>query len=97
MHDNQKHLVIIGGGITGLAAAFYLEKEVEEKGLPIQISLIEASPRLGGKIQTLYKDGYIIERGPDSFLERRSVDRDWRRMWVSQISSSIMKQGRHMY
>ncbi|WP_259407263.1 protoporphyrinogen oxidase, partial [Bacillus safensis] len=71
MHDNQKHLVIIGGGITGLAAAFYLEKEVEEKGLPIQISLIEASPRLGGKIQTLYKDGYIIERGPDSFLERK--------------------------
>lgn len=72
MHDNQKHLVIIGGGITGLAAAFYLEKEVEEKGLPIQISLIEASPRLGGKIQTLYKDGYIIERGPDSFLERKA-------------------------
>ena len=71
MHDNQKHLVIIGGGITGLAAAFYLEKEIEEKGLPIQISLIEASPRLGGKIQTLYKDGYIIERGPDSFLERK--------------------------
>ncbi|MGE6630870.1 protoporphyrinogen oxidase [Bacillus sp. NPDC077027] len=72
MHDKQKHLVIIGGGITGLAAAFYLEKEIEDKGLSLNITLVEASPRLGGKIQTLYKDGYIIERGPDSFLERKA-------------------------
>lgn len=68
---NRKKIVIIGGGITGLAAAFYLEKEIKERALPIDCTLIEASPRLGGKIQTIHKDGYVIEKGPDSFLERK--------------------------
>lgn len=71
MSANRKKIVIIGGGITGLSAAFYLEKEMKEKALPIDCTLIEASPRLGGKIQTIHKDGYVIERGPDSFLERK--------------------------
>ncbi|MCG8395890.1 protoporphyrinogen oxidase [Bacillus atrophaeus] len=71
MSDGKKHLVIIGGGITGLASAFYMEKEIREKNLPLSVTLVEASPRVGGKIQTARKDGYIIERGPDSFLERK--------------------------
>ncbi|WP_409068286.1 protoporphyrinogen oxidase [Bacillus velezensis] len=71
MSGDKKHLVIIGGGITGLAAAFYMEKEIKEKQLPLEVTLIEAGPRAGGKIQTAHKDGYIIERGPDSFLERK--------------------------
>ncbi len=72
MSDGKKHVVIIGGGITGLAAAFYMEKEIIEKNLPLELTLVEASPRVGGKIQTVKKDGYIIERGPDSFLERKT-------------------------
>lgn len=46
-------------------------KEIKEKNLPLELTLVEASPRVGGKIQTVKKDGYIIERGPDSFLERK--------------------------
>lgn len=75
MSDGKKHLVIIGGGITGLASAFYMEKEIREKNLPLSVTLVEASPRVGGKIQTARKDGYIIERGPDSFLERKKAHR----------------------
>ncbi|QFT88282.1 Protoporphyrinogen oxidase [Bacillus sp. THAF10] len=71
MIEEKKRVVIIGGGITGLSAAYYLQKESKEKNLNIEITLIEASNRLGGKIQTVKKDGYIIERGPDSFLERK--------------------------
>ncbi|MHC0036809.1 protoporphyrinogen oxidase [Pseudoneobacillus sp. C159] len=67
----KKTVAIIGGGITGLATAFYIQKEAKEKNLPIKIRLIEASPRLGGVIQTVKKDGFIIERGPDSILERK--------------------------
>lgn len=73
MSDGKKHVVIIGGGITGLAAAFYMEKEIRDKNLPLELTLIEASPRVGGKIQTVKKEGYIIERGPDSFLERKKA------------------------
>ncbi|MFE7061478.1 protoporphyrinogen oxidase [Sutcliffiella sp. NPDC057660] len=71
MNEEKKRVVIIGGGITGLSAAYYLQKEMLEKKLDIEITLIEASNRLGGKIQTVKKDGFTIERGPDSFLERK--------------------------
>jgi protoporphyrinogen/coproporphyrinogen III oxidase len=67
----KKSVVIIGGGITGLATAYYLQKEAKEKGLPISVSLIEASNRLGGVIETVKKDGFVIEKGPDSILERK--------------------------
>lgn len=67
----KKTVVIIGGGITGLATAYYLQKEIKEKGLPIQVKLFEASNRLGGVIQTLKKDGFVIEKGPDSILARK--------------------------
>jgi protoporphyrinogen/coproporphyrinogen III oxidase len=69
--EENKKVVIIGGGITGITAAYYLQKEAREKGLPIDVRLIEASHRLGGKIQTVVRDGFVIERGPDSYLERK--------------------------
>lgn len=71
MSEEKKKVVILGGGITGLTTAFYLQKEAREKKLPIEIILIEASHRLGGKIQTVVKDGFVIERGPDSFIARK--------------------------
>lgn len=75
MGGQNKKVVIVGGGITGLSAAFYLQKEAREKGLALDVILIEASNRLGGKIQTIRRDGFVIERGPDSFLIRKkSVD-----------------------
>ncbi|NGP44469.1 protoporphyrinogen oxidase [Bacillaceae bacterium SIJ1] len=67
-----KNIVVIGGGITGLTAAYRLEQAARESNGQLSYTLLEASPRLGGKIRTLYKDGFIIERGPDSFLERKT-------------------------
>ena len=69
--SKHKHIAIVGGGIAGLTAAYYLQKEIKEKQLPYKIKLIEASNNLGGKIKTIKKDGYMIERGPDSFLIRK--------------------------
>lgn len=69
--SEKKQLAIIGGGITGLTAAYYLQKAIQNENLPVQIKLLEAGPKLGGKIQTVRKDGFIIERGPDSFLARK--------------------------
>jgi protoporphyrinogen/coproporphyrinogen III oxidase len=54
--------VIIGGGISGLSAAYYLSK----RGIPSRI--VESRPRLGGVIETGYIEGCTIEAGPDSFL-----------------------------
>ncbi|WP_442599093.1 protoporphyrinogen oxidase [Neobacillus sp. D3-1R] len=69
--EDIKKVVVVGGGITGLTAAYYLQKVAREKNLPLEIKLIEASHRLGGKMQTIVQDGFTIERGPDSFLARK--------------------------
>ncbi|MFA8439730.1 protoporphyrinogen oxidase [Pueribacillus sp. YX66] len=68
MCANNKNIAIIGGGITGLAAAFYLNKNENET---YDFTLFERSERLGGKIQTVKRDGFIIERGPDSLVARK--------------------------
>lgn len=68
---NKKKVAIIGGGMTGLAAAFKLE-QAKSKDVPIEYDLYEKADRLGGKIETIRKDGFVIERGPDSFLARKT-------------------------
>ncbi len=67
---------MVGGGITGLSAAFYLQRQARERGIRLELTLIEAAHRLGGKIQTVRRDGFIVERGPDSFLARKAGMRD---------------------
>ncbi|QHA90513.1 protoporphyrinogen oxidase [Bacillus sp. N1-1] len=71
MNKQTKKIVIIGGGITGLTAAYYLQKEMRNAQLPYEITLLEGTDRLGGKIQTDTTNGFVIERGPDSFLARK--------------------------
>ena len=60
-------IVVIGGGISGLAAAHRLLEL--DKGN--QITLLEASNRLGGTIQTEKRNGFLLERGPDSFISEK--------------------------
>ncbi len=57
--------LIIGGGITGLAAAYELAR------LGVPGVLVEQQPRLGGVIQTEQVDGCVLEQGPDSFLSAK--------------------------
>lgn len=71
MNTKQKHIVVLGGGITGLSAAYYVKKLSEEQNIPVTIQIIEKSDVLGGRIQTVERDGFIIEKGPDSFLARK--------------------------
>lgn len=63
----MKRVAIIGGGIAGLSAAYFLEK-ARRAGAPLQWTLFEKSDRLGGVIRTEQRDGFILEAGPDSFL-----------------------------
>ncbi len=63
----MKRIAIIGGGIAGLSAAFYLEK-ARRSGAALQWTLFEKSDRLGGVLQTEQRDGFVLEAGADSFL-----------------------------
>jgi oxygen-dependent protoporphyrinogen oxidase len=66
----MKRIAIIGGGISGLSAAFALE-EKRRAGVPIDYALFESSPRLGGVLVTDHVDGCLVEAGPDSFLTEK--------------------------
>ncbi|OUM87056.1 MAG: protoporphyrinogen oxidase [Bacillus thermozeamaize] len=73
MNLKHPHITIVGGGMTGLSAAFYLAKTIQAERLPIRFTLVEASGRLGGKVRTEHRDGFIIEQGPDSLLARKKA------------------------
>jgi len=72
-HQRSKRIVIIGGGISGLSSAFYLERMAAGADIPVELTIVERSGRLGGKIDTLRTDGFVIEKGPDSFLTRKQA------------------------
>ncbi len=80
------HIAIIGGGITGLAAAYYLQKAAQESGLPLSYSLLEQSDRWGGKIATetvseYSAEPFVVESGPDSFITQKP--------WALQLAREL--------
>src|SRR5208283_2194351 len=66
----MKRIAIVGGGISGLSAAYTIE-EKRQSGTPVEYVLFESSPRLGGVLVTDRVDGCLVEAGPDSFLTEK--------------------------
>src|SRR5438094_6450299 len=62
-------VVVVGGGITGLAAAHRLSNV--EGSSPVDVTVVEAAPRVGGKLQAATVAGMRVEAGPDSFVVRK--------------------------
>jgi oxygen-dependent protoporphyrinogen oxidase len=76
----MKRIAIIGGGISGLSAAFTLEKH-RRAGASLEYVLFESSPRLGGVLVTEWVDGCLLEAGPDSFLTEKP--------WASELCREV--------
>src|SRR5271170_4925880 len=62
-------IAIIGGGISGLSAAFTLEGH--RRAGALEYTLYESSPHLGGVLRTEHIDGCVVEAGPDSFITEK--------------------------
>jgi oxygen-dependent protoporphyrinogen oxidase len=67
----MNRVVIIGGGITGLAAAHRVLEQSRELGKPVDLTILEAGPCVGGIVQTHERDGFLLENGPDSFISEK--------------------------
>jgi oxygen-dependent protoporphyrinogen oxidase len=72
----MKRIVIIGAGISGLAAAHRVLGRSRETGQPVDLTILEAGPRLGGIVQTHERDGFLLESGPDSFISEKPAALD---------------------
>jgi protoporphyrinogen/coproporphyrinogen III oxidase len=59
------HVVVVGGGIAGLSAAFYLKDQ------PVRVTVLEGSPRLGGKLSASDVAGVAMDEGAEALLARR--------------------------
>ncbi len=66
MNGGSAGVAVVGGGVTGLAAAY----ELVRVGAPGPVTVLEAGDRLGGKIQGIELAGRRVEAGPDAFLAR---------------------------
>ena len=73
VHSPQppSHVIIIGGGISGLSTAYALQEQARLAGMPFACTLIEARERLGGVILTERVGDFVIEAGPDSLLTQK--------------------------
>jgi oxygen-dependent protoporphyrinogen oxidase len=65
--DNMKKIVIIGGGISGLTAAYMLVNQTGD----LEVTVLESDKRPGGKIWTEKADGFLCEKGPNGFLDNK--------------------------
>ena len=65
MNPSRPHVVIVGGGIAGLAAAFFLRDE------PVRVTVLEGSPRLGGKLSVSEVAGVPVDEGAEALLVTR--------------------------
>jgi oxygen-dependent protoporphyrinogen oxidase len=63
-----KRIIVVGGGIAGLAAAYYSQKQARELEVPLHLTVLEREAIWGGKITTERVDGFVVEGGPDTFL-----------------------------
>ncbi len=77
----MKNIVVVGGGISGLSTAFLIEKALEENKINATVTLLEAENRLGGKIRSEKTEGYIVEWGPNGFLDNKP--------WTLELCESL--------
>jgi protoporphyrinogen/coproporphyrinogen III oxidase len=64
-------VVVIGGGLSGLAAAHRVHERSLSSRRPVELSVLEAKDHLGGVIATTRNDGFTCEEGPDSFITNK--------------------------
>jgi oxygen-dependent protoporphyrinogen oxidase len=74
----KKRIAIVGGGISGLTAAYTLQRDYASS---CEFALFEAGDRLGGIIETVHEDGFTIECGPDSWITEKP--------WAEQLAREL--------
>ena len=67
----EKHVVVIGAGLSGLTAAYELQEAAKKAGATLRLTVLESRSRIGGAIWTEKIDGFLCEGGADSFITNK--------------------------
>ncbi len=67
----MKKVIVVGGGISGLATAYYIRKKAKAANVELEVTLLEQEQRVGGKIWSIKEEGYLCEWGPNGFLDNK--------------------------
>ena len=70
----MRRIAIIGGGISGLTAAYELGRQARD-GAPVEAVLFESTQRLGGIVETVREGGFTVECGPDGWVSCSALGR----------------------
>ncbi len=94
MRDGPLRVAVVGGGVTGLAAAYALERRAEATNRAVDVTLLERDDRLGGKVQTERVGSLLIEQGPDALFLRSPFALDLLRE-IGQQDQVVRADTRH--
>ncbi len=79
--SRPRRIAILGGGIAGVTAAWQLAQLDRAQG-GLETTLFEASPRLGGTVETVFQDGFVVECGPDGWVTEKP--------WARQLARELL-------
>jgi oxygen-dependent protoporphyrinogen oxidase len=71
--STRRSVAVVGGGISGLAAAYHLQRLSRDLAARVEVRLFESARRLGGQIRTERADGALFEGGPESLLAQKAA------------------------
>lgn len=66
-----RRVIVIGGGISGLAAAYQLREQAARREIPVEVTLLERGAQLARALNTVRQDGFIMETGADSLVSEK--------------------------
>lgn len=65
----ERRVIVVGAGIAGLAAAWRIREQAQQRGVDLDLTVLEAADAVGGKIASVRENGWLCETGPNGFLD----------------------------
>ena len=85
-------VVVVGAGISGLAAARAAVETARDAGIPLDVVVLERDSEVGGKAKTVRRDGWLVESGPTGYLDAADVAPLMRHlMQVAAVEASVVQ------
>ncbi len=84
-------IAIVGAGISGLTCAAHLLESAREKALDLDLTIVEAADRVGGHAWTVCEEGFLVEGGPNGFLDREREPEPRRLIRILGLDSRVIE------